>query len=145
MNGPQTFRIALHHDGTDAEADAYCRGRREDRPRGACKIFGELPKFDGGIYTFLADYLPWVDGDGMEHRNSTVVSRSRRAAQSATSARASWAPSRTSSFTPGTWSGSRAKAIEPFDFEEADVSDELWFGEGFTNYFDGLILERAGL
>ena len=39
----------------------------------------------------------------------------------------------------------RAKGIEPFDYEEADVSDELWFGEGFTNYFDGLVLERAQL
>ena len=39
----------------------------------------------------------------------------------------------------------RSKGIEPFDYEEADVSDELWFGEGFTNYFDGLILERARL
>ena len=37
----------------------------------------------------------------------------------------------------------RSKQIEPFDYEEADVSDALWFGEGFTNYFDGLILGRA--
>jgi hypothetical protein len=44
----------------------------------------------------------------------------------------------------GTWTP-RSKGIEPFDFEEADVSDELWFGEGFTNYFDTLILERARL
>ncbi len=35
-------------------------------------VFGGLPPFDGGTYTFLMDYLPWADGDGMEHRNSTV-------------------------------------------------------------------------
>src|SRR4029453_4158025 len=38
-----------------------------------------------------------------------------------------------------------AKAIEPFNFEEADVSGELWFGEGFTSYYDDLITRRAGL
>ena len=36
-------------------------------------IFGELPPFEPGAYTFLADYVPWGGGDGMEHRNSTVV------------------------------------------------------------------------
>ena len=39
----------------------------------------------------------------------------------------------------------RAKDIEPFNFEEADVSGELWLGEGFTSYYDGLITRRAGL
>jgi predicted metalloprotease with PDZ domain len=38
----------------------------------------------------------------------------------------------------------RSQGIEPFDFEEADMSDDLWLGEGFTNYFDGLIQHRAG-
>ena len=36
-------------------------------------MFGELPEFDTGTYTFLGDYVPWGGGDGMEHRNSTVV------------------------------------------------------------------------
>ena len=44
-------------------------------------IFGELPRFDNGTYTFLADYLPWASGDGMEHRNSTVLVGAGRAAQ----------------------------------------------------------------
>ena len=38
----------------------------------------------------------------------------------------------------------RSAGVEPFDFEEADMSDDLWLGEGFTSYFDGLILHRAG-
>ena len=38
----------------------------------------------------------------------------------------------------------RSAGVEPFDFEEADMSDDLWLGEGFTNYFDGLIQHRAG-
>ena len=36
-------------------------------------IFGETAQYDHHVYTFLADYLPWVTGDGMEHRNSTVL------------------------------------------------------------------------
>src|SRR4029453_5787286 len=39
----------------------------------------------------------------------------------------------------------RAKDLEPFNFEEADVSGELWLGEGFTSYYDGLVRERTGL
>ena len=36
-------------------------------------IFGEFPAYEPGFYTFLADYLPYASGDGMEHRNSTVM------------------------------------------------------------------------
>jgi hypothetical protein len=39
----------------------------------------------------------------------------------------------------------RPATLEPFDFEEANMSRELWFGEGFTSYYDDLILWRAGL
>ena len=36
-------------------------------------VYGELPKYDFGKYTFLACYMPNVAGDGMEHRNSTIL------------------------------------------------------------------------
>ena len=36
-------------------------------------VFTELPKFDHGVYTFLQDVNPDNAGDGMEHRNSTVI------------------------------------------------------------------------
>ena len=39
----------------------------------------------------------------------------------------------------------RSRDLEPFNFEEADVSGELWFGEGFTSYYDDLIMRRTGL
>ncbi|HEX7050654.1 MAG TPA: PDZ domain-containing protein, partial [Longimicrobiales bacterium] len=39
----------------------------------------------------------------------------------------------------------RSAAIEPFDFERANMSGELWLGEGFTSYYDDLIIHRAGL
>lgn len=136
-----TFRIALHHDGSDAEADAYARDT-ERIVREARAIFGEFPRYENNTYTFLADYLPWASGDGMEHRNSTVLSssgalRDRRLGLLGTVAHEffhSWNMERI-----------RAKAIEPFNFEEANVSGELWLGEGFTSYYDTLLMQRAGL
>jgi predicted metalloprotease with PDZ domain len=138
-----TFRIALHHDGTDADADAYARDT-ERIVRETRAIFGEFPRYENNTYTFLADYLPWANGDGMEHRNSTVLSSNgalrdpgRRSGLLGTVAHEffhSWNMERI-----------RAKAIEPFNFEEANVSGELWLGEGFTSYYDTLIMQRAGL
>jgi predicted metalloprotease with PDZ domain len=39
----------------------------------------------------------------------------------------------------------RAAELEPFDFTRANPSPTLWFGEGFTNYYDRLAVRRAGL
>jgi predicted metalloprotease with PDZ domain len=138
-----TFRIALHHDGSDADADAFAKDV-ERIVRETLAVFGEFPQFETDTYTFLSDYLPWASGDGMEHRNSTVL----------TSAGALRNPQQRTGLL-GTvahefvhaWNVERIRArdLEPFDFEDADVSAELWFGEGFTSYLDDLILHRAGL
>ena len=39
----------------------------------------------------------------------------------------------------------RSAEIEPFDLTRADPSHALWFGEGFTSYYDRLAIRRAGL
>jgi predicted metalloprotease with PDZ domain len=39
----------------------------------------------------------------------------------------------------------RPRSLEPFDYERANMSGELWFAEGFTNYYGILTLKRAGL
>ncbi|HBQ60190.1 MAG TPA: peptidase M61, partial [Balneolaceae bacterium] len=46
-----------------------------------------------------------------------------------------------------TWNVERIRpaSLEPFNFEEANMSGELWFAEGFTSYYTGLILARAGV
>ena len=138
-----TFHIALHHDGTDSDADAFARDV-ERIVRETLAIFGEFPRFETDAYTFIADYLPWASGDGMEHRNSTVL----------TSAGALRNPQQRAGLL-GTvahefvhaWNMERIRSrdLEPFDFEDADVSLELWFGEGFTSYYDDIVLHRAGL
>jgi predicted metalloprotease with PDZ domain len=39
----------------------------------------------------------------------------------------------------------RPKSLEPFNFEDQNMSGELWLAEGFTNYYGPLVLTRAGL
>jgi predicted metalloprotease with PDZ domain len=139
----QTIRVAIHHDAGDAEVAQYVAGTEKIvKEQGA--IYGEFPLFDGGVYTFLGDYVPWGGGDGMEHRNSTVVA------------------ARVSLRAPGmvqnvldtvsheffhAWNVERIrpKTLEPFNFEEANMSGELWLAEGFTQYYGTLVMGRTGL
>jgi predicted metalloprotease with PDZ domain len=139
--GGQTIRVALHHDGTQGEAERYAQaaGAIVDASIG---IWGELPRFDFGTYTFLACYLPWVDGDGMEHRNSTVLTSTGTLASSLTGLLGTVAHE---FFHVWNVERIRPATLEPFDFERANMSRELWFAEGFTSYYDDLILWRADL
>jgi predicted metalloprotease with PDZ domain len=137
----RTVRVALHHDGTEAEAARYAEAV-EDIVEAARDIFGALPAFDFGSYTFLACYLPWVDGDGMEHRNSTILTSTGSLRANMTGLLGTVAHE---FFHAWNVERIRPATLEPFDFERANMSRELWFAEGFTSYFDDLILWRAGL
>jgi predicted metalloprotease with PDZ domain len=136
-----TVRIAVHHEGTDAELDRYAEALRKIVAE-QVGIFGETARYDHGLYTFLADYLPWASGDGMEHRNSTVLSSSNSLA---TSFDRLLLTASHEFFHSWNMERIRAAELEPFDFIRADPSPTLWFGEGFTNYFDRLAVRRAGL
>ncbi|MCE7039435.1 M61 family metallopeptidase [Dyadobacter sp. CY312] len=133
------FDLALETEGSDSLANIFAkkieRITQETQP-----IFGELPAFDYGKYTFIASFNPYVKGDGMEHRNSTVISRA-------------------GNFDAGdnllnvfaheffhAWNVERIRpqSLEPFNYEKSNMSHELWFAEGFTQYYGGLILKRAG-
>jgi predicted metalloprotease with PDZ domain len=136
-----TIRIALHHQGTDAEFDAYAdMAKKVVKEQEA--VFGELAPFDYGTYTFIADYLPWVAGDGMEHRNSTILTST---APLATNALGNLGTLSHEFFHSWNMERIRSAAIEPFRFDEANMSGELWFGEGFTSYYDDLTIRRAGI
>ena len=142
-NGPPpTFRIALTHDGSEAEADAFAKDV-ERIVREELAVWGEFPNYETNTYTFLSVYLPWANGDGMEHRNSTSLTNS--GALRSPQQRANIIGTVAHEFFHN-WNMERlrSKGIEPFDFERADMSDDLWLGEGFTNYFDGLVQTRAG-
>jgi predicted metalloprotease with PDZ domain len=138
---PPTIRIALHHTGTDAEADAFADGARR-LVEEARRVFGEYPAFEHNTYTFVADYLPSAANDGMEHRNSSVLTSSATLA----AARPTLLDTLVHEFFH-CWNVERIRprSLEPFDFERTNVSGELWFAEGITSYYDGLLMTRAGL
>jgi predicted metalloprotease with PDZ domain len=105
-------------------------------------VFGELPDYDFGEYTFLDDVYPTVSGDGMEHRNSTCIVQPAEKIEG-------YEVRMLSTFSHEyfhSWNVKRIrpKSLEPFNFEHADMSSELWFAEGFTQYYGELLLVRAG-
>ena len=138
VNG-QTIRFVLLHVGTEAEVDAYAEQVKAIVLEQEA-IFGELPQFDFGTYTFLASYNPWVSGDGMEHRNSTILTGGRSLAAGGNIGTVSH-----EFFHAWNVERIRPKSLEPFSFEEANMSGELWFAEGFTSYYTPLAMVRAGL
>ncbi|WP_422861813.1 M61 family metallopeptidase [Flagellimonas sp. W118] len=140
--GGQTIQLALHHNGTEAEADEYFE-RVAKIVLAEKEVFGELPNFDFGTYTFLACYIPNASGDGMEHRNSTILTSTRSLANGGM--RRNLGTVSHEFFHAWNVERIRPKSLEPFDFEAADMSGALWFAEGFTSYYTNLILCRAGL
>tara|TARA_R110002073_G_scaffold296322_1_gene462298 strand:- start:8672 stop:10489 length:1818 start_codon:yes stop_codon:yes gene_type:complete len=135
----KTYKInfVLHHNGTDAELDDYFEDVKATVLQEKA-VFGELPDFDFGEYTFLGCYIPNASGDGMEHRNSTILTSTRSLARGGAIGTVSH-----EFFHAWNVERIRPKSLEPFDFEEANMSGELWFAEGFTSYYTGLILCRA--
>jgi predicted metalloprotease with PDZ domain len=139
--GNPLFRLAVHHQGSDADVDAFAADVQKVVGE-ARHVFGEYPAFEGNTYTFIADYLPWASGDAMEHRNSTFLSSN----STIRTNRLGLLGSVSHEFFH-VWNVERIRprSLEPFNFEDANMSGELWLAEGFTNYYEPLILTRAGL
>jgi predicted metalloprotease with PDZ domain len=130
----QTIRIVAHSDATDAEYDAYFAGAQKI-VREEQAIFGELPEYEPGYYTLLADALPWDNGDGMEHRNSTVITGRRLALGTvAHEYFHNWNVERI-----------RPEGLEPFNFRDVNMSGLMFVAEGFTQYYGELAMVRSGL
>ncbi len=137
------IRVAVH--GTAGEADvAAFAADLEQVVREQQAVFGELPDFEPGTYTVLADYLPYAAGDGMEHRNSTVVT-GRLTLASAADRRNALGTASHEFFHAWNVERIRPVGLEPFDFTRENMSDGLWLAEGFTSYYGPLALQRAGL
>lgn len=135
------IRLAIHHDGTEQEVDAFANMAKVVVHE-VMGVFGELPSFDTGEYTFIADYLPYVKPDGMEHRNSTIVVATRPLKSGALENLGTVSHE---FFHAWNVERLRPKSLEPFNFEQANMSGELWFAEGFTSYYAELVLARAEL
>jgi predicted metalloprotease with PDZ domain len=135
------FRIALHHDGSDRDADRFSDAL-EKIVREARAVFGEFPAFEAD-YTFIADFLPWATYDAMEHRNSTVLTSPSRLRVPDEQADILSAAAHEIFHS---WNGERIRprSLEPFKFDQPNPSAELWVVEGFSHYYQPLLTRRAG-
>jgi len=136
-----TIRLAIHHDGTEEDVDKFFEQAKKVIAE-KIKIFGELPQFDNGTYIFIADYLPYADGDAMEHRNSTILASPTSLIEADFQM-----PLLTLSHEAfHAWNVERIRPqrLEPFDFEQANMTSSLWFAEGFTEYYCYVVVRRAG-
>ncbi|PJB12107.1 MAG: peptidase M61 [Flavobacteriales bacterium CG_4_9_14_3_um_filter_40_17] len=139
----QTFNFVLHDDkASETEFDVYFEKIKKIVLQEQA-VYGEFPKYDYGEYTFLACYMPNVSGDGMEHRNSTILTDNLSLTNGGIEDNIGTVAHE---FFHG-WNVERIrpKALEPFDFTQANMSGELWFAEGFTSYYDDLTLCRTGI
>ncbi|MFY0593358.1 M61 family metallopeptidase [Roseivirga sp.] len=137
----QNIRLALNTPATDAEVDAYFEEVIKIVEQQKA-VFGELPKFDFGAYTFLSNYMPNASGDGMEHRNSTFVVSGKPLDRPL--GNTSMGTMSHEFFHAWNVERIRPASLEPFNFEDANMSGELWFAEGFTSYYTNLIRARSG-
>ncbi len=138
----KTIQLAVHHNGSEDDVNRYADMAQKVVAEQVA-IYGSPADFDYGRYTFIADYLPYVYGDGMEHRNSTILT-------STTPLEGDGAMQNIYTLSHEffhSWNVERLRpeSLEPFNFMEANVSGALWFAEGFTSYYDDLTIRRAGL
>jgi predicted metalloprotease with PDZ domain len=135
-----TIRLAINDPASDNEVDEFAEMVKKVVAE-QIAIFGEPPDYDFGSYTFIANYMPQVSGDGMEHRNSTSLTSSRSIKGAP---RGNLGTVSHEYFHCWNVERLRPRSLEPFNFEDANVSGELWLAEGFTQYYGGLAMMRAG-
>ena len=137
----EKINLAIHSDDDQSVIDNFARQIQrmvlEEKA-----VFGELPAYDFGEYTFLDDVYPTNSGDGMEHRNSTcIVHPADKVAGNELRLISTYSHEYFHSWNV---KRIRPKSLEPFNFEHANMSSELWFAEGFTQYYGEMVLVRAG-
>jgi predicted metalloprotease with PDZ domain len=137
----QTIHVASHSADDKAAVENFATMVKKVAEEQKA-VFGEYPTFDYGNYYFLHCVLPSYAGDGMEHRNSTViVQRTPKIAGYESNLLGTFSHE---FFHAWNVERLRPKMLEPFNFTQSNISDELWFAEGFTQYYGNLTLKRAG-
>ncbi|MEO0883223.1 MAG: M61 family peptidase [Pseudomonadota bacterium] len=136
----QTIRFALHHTGTEEDLEQIVE-MTKNVVNEQIEVFGEAPRFDYGEYTFIASYVPHASRDGMEHRNSTILTRP----DSLYKSNFDHLGTISHEFFHA-WNVERLRPadLHPFDFTRANPTTTLWFAEGFTSYYGPLTILRAG-
>lgn len=135
-------------DGVDHEVAIYGLGNydidalKKDMKKvvnAATNVFGENPNKN---YTFIIHNV--INGQGgLEHQNSTVLSVNRW----------TYGPAEYNNFLSlvaheyfHLWNVKRIRPIElgPFNYDKENYTTLLWVMEGFTSYYDELLMVRSG-
>lgn len=106
----------------------------------ATAIYGENPN---KRYVFIVhNYLS--GGGGLEHLNSTVLGASRFSYGTESGYRSFLSLVAHEYFHLWNIKRLRPEALGPFDYDKENYTTDLWIGEGFTAYYDNLLVRRAG-
>ncbi len=103
-------------------------------------IYGENPNKH---YVFIVHHYQ-SGGGGLEHQNSTVLGASRNAYADPNGYKKFLALVAHEYFHLWNVKRLRPMALGPFDYDNENYTTNLWIAEGFTAYYDDLIVERAG-
>ena len=103
-------------------------------------IFGENPN---KRYVFIVHNTS-AGGGGLEHLNSTVLGAKRLSYADTTGYKSFLGLVAHEYFHLWNVKRLRPKSLGPFDYDNENYTSDLWISEGFTAYYDNLILLRAG-
>ncbi len=104
------------------------------------RLFGGLPY---ERYAFIFTTL--TGGGGIEHANGTTIGLGSLDFQSERGRRAVLGVTAHEFFHAWNVKRIQPPAFRPYDYEQENYTDALWFYEGFTSYYGDRILYRAGL
>lgn len=105
------------------------------------KIWGSNPN---SYYLFVTHHTSSTTG-GLEHLNSTILAAPRFAYCQKSTYKAYLGLVAHEYFHLWNVKRLRPKALGPFNYDEENYTTGLWIMEGFTSYFDNLVLRRAGI
>ncbi|MCS6968496.1 MAG: PDZ domain-containing protein [Cytophagales bacterium] len=108
----------------------------------AVEIFGEHPCKE---YIFIVHHLGGGATGGLEHLNSTVLAVNRNAYQTQSGYMGFLRLVAHEYFHLWNVKRLRPDVLGPFNYDQENYTRLLWMAEGFTSYYDDLILCRAGL
>ncbi|MGV3538948.1 MAG: M61 family metallopeptidase [Rufibacter sp.] len=107
----------------------------------ALKVFGELPV---NYYLFIVHNLQ-SGGGGLEHLNSTTLQTTRTSYGTDKGYKGFLSLVAHEYFHLWNVKRLRPIALGPFDYNQENYTNMLWVSEGFTSYYDDLLVRRSGL
>ena len=133
-----------HRVVVDGEGDYDPERLRRDAQRiteAAAEVVGEIPYRD---YTYMLMLAP-ARGGGLEHTNSTALILRRFGFSTAEDWLAVHTLFAHEIFHVWNVKLIRPDALGPFDYTRENYTRLLWVAEGVTNYYESLLVRRAGL